>query len=45
MLTDEQYTMFLQELQIALMLMAEFSGMYFTRKLYQLCHLNKKFCY
>jgi hypothetical protein len=33
------------ELRSALMLTVEFSKMYYTTKLYQLCHLNNKYRY
>jgi hypothetical protein len=40
-----QHAMSSHELQSALMLTVEFSEVYYTGKLYQLCHLNNKYRY
>jgi hypothetical protein len=41
--SDEQHAMYSHEMQIALLLMVEFSNTYY--KMYQLCHLNNKYRY
>jgi hypothetical protein len=41
--SDEQHAMSPHEMQSVLMLTVEFSKIYYTSKLYQLCHVSNKY--